>query len=171
MRKVEACSTCWGRAANGGTCPATCRRAARCTATCGAGTGTARWRPSTAASTSPAASGPASRRAPRPPSSTAGRPGRRKGGPSVDPAGFDAGKRVKGVEYHVLVDTLGLLLAVVVHAADIQDRDGAALVLDRRTRALFPFVFRSEEHTSELQSRQYLVCRLLLEKKKSLKTS
>src|SRR3712207_7375552 len=28
-----------------------------------------------------------------------------------------------------------------------------------------PFAFRSEEHTSELQSRQYLVCRLLLEKK------
>src|SRR3712207_7817826 len=27
-------------------------------------------------------------------------------------------------------------------------------------------LFRSEEHTSELQSRQYLVCRLLLEKKK-----
>src|SRR3712207_8824915 len=30
-----------------------------------------------------------------------------------------------------------------------------------------PFGPRSEEHTSELQSRQYLVCRLLLEKKKS----
>src|SRR3712207_7740397 len=30
---------------------------------------------------------------------------------------------------------------------------------------------RSEEHTSELQSRQYLVCRLLLEKKKSLTQS
>src|SRR3712207_7196493 len=30
---------------------------------------------------------------------------------------------------------------------------------------------RSEEHTSELQSRQYLVCRLLLEKKKTTKTS
>src|SRR3712207_7285672 len=29
---------------------------------------------------------------------------------------------------------------------------------------------RSEEHTSELQSRQYLVCRLLLEKKKSIAT-
>src|SRR3712207_7258449 len=29
--------------------------------------------------------------------------------------------------------------------------------------------FRSEEHTSELQSRQYLVCRLLLEKKKNMK--
>src|SRR3712207_7192019 len=30
---------------------------------------------------------------------------------------------------------------------------------------------RSEEHTSELQSRQYLVCRLLLEKKKKTRTS
>src|SRR3712207_8874267 len=32
------------------------------------------------------------------------------------------------------------------------------------------FVTRSEEHTSELQSRQYLVCRLLLEKKKTSET-
>src|SRR3712207_7215582 len=31
------------------------------------------------------------------------------------------------------------------------------------------FKYRSEEHTSELQSRQYLVCRLLLEKKKNNK--
>src|SRR3712207_8839301 len=39
----------------------------------------------------------------------------------------------------------------------------------RRRCALRPagFSARSEEHTSELQSRQYLVCRLLLEKKKS----
>src|SRR3712207_7733357 len=35
----------------------------------------------------------------------------------------------------------------------------------RMHRATQPFVLRSEEHTSELQSRQYLVCRLLLEKK------
>src|SRR3712207_7469217 len=33
------------------------------------------------------------------------------------------------------------------------------------------FFFRSEEHTSELQSRQYLVCRLLLEKKNLTNTS
>src|SRR3712207_8928674 len=33
-----------------------------------------------------------------------------------------------------------------------------------------PGLWRSEEHTSELQSRQYLVCRLLLEKKKKAKT-
>src|SRR3712207_8257696 len=30
------------------------------------------------------------------------------------------------------------------------------------------YIFRSEEHTSELQSRQYLVCRLLLEKKQTV---
>src|SRR5947209_14657951 len=34
--------------------------------------------------------------------------------------------------------------------------------------ALRPLGVRSEEHTSELQSRQYLVCRLLLEKKKNM---
>src|SRR3712207_7172850 len=39
--------------------------------------------------------------------------------------------------------------------------DGLSLVAVERGR-----VVRSEEHTSELQSRQYLVCRLLLEKKK-----
>src|SRR3712207_8402639 len=37
---------------------------------------------------------------------------------------------------------------------------------DHAGRALAAAPFRSEEHTSELQSRQYLVCRLLLEKKK-----
>src|SRR3712207_7134551 len=37
------------------------------------------------------------------------------------------------------------------------------------TRGVYPiWLERSEEHTSELQSRQYLVCRLLLEKKKTL---
>ena len=36
-----------------------------------------------------------------------------------------------GRKRHVVVDTLGLLLAVVVHAADVQDRDGAKLVLKR----------------------------------------
>src|SRR3712207_7135020 len=39
------------------------------------------------------------------------------------------------------------------------------------TRGLIISGLRSEEHTSELQSRQYLVCRLLLEKNNSYKTS
>ena len=42
-----------------------------------------------------------------------------------------------GRKYHVVVDTLGLLLAVVVHPADIQDRDGAKLVLEH-LRGRFP---------------------------------
>src|SRR3712207_7543302 len=41
----------------------------------------------------------------------------------------------------------------------------------RHRRALPAAVARSEEHTSELQSRQYLVCRLLLEKKKMMHIS
>ena len=43
--------------------------------------------------------------------------------------GYDAGKKIKGRKRHILVDTLGLVLAVVVHAANIQDRDGAKLVM------------------------------------------
>ena len=60
----------------------------------------------------------------------------------LDPSGYDAGKKIKGRKRHILVDTLGLLLSVVVHPADIQDRDGVALVLNQRTRALFPFIER-----------------------------
>jgi putative transposase len=52
------------------------------------------------------------------------------------PHGYDAGKKVNGRKRHLLVDTLGLLLAVVVHPADIQDRDGAKLVLAKVRRCL-----------------------------------
>jgi putative transposase len=38
---------------------------------------------------------------------------------------------VSGRKRHIVVDTLGLLLAVVVHAANVQDRDGAKLVLSK----------------------------------------
>jgi len=44
---------------------------------------------------------------------------------------------VTGRKRHLVVDTLGLLLAVVVHAADMQDRDGAKLVL-AKLKGLFP---------------------------------
>jgi len=43
--------------------------------------------------------------------------------------GFDAGKKTNGRKRHILVDTIGLLLMVVVHSAGIQDRDSAKLVL------------------------------------------
>jgi transposase len=55
--------------------------------------------------------------------------------------GYDAGKKIKGRKRHILVDTLGLLLNVVVHPADVQDRDGALHLL-RRARRLFPFIER-----------------------------
>jgi putative transposase len=45
------------------------------------------------------------------------------------PRGYDAGKKVNGRKRHIVVDMLGLLLAVVVHPADVQDYDGAVLVL------------------------------------------
>src|SRR3712207_7661976 len=71
-----------------------------------------------------------------------------------------------------------LRLAPVVdeHVADARDRDRQELpplvhpLTEPRDREpphdLLERAVRSEEHTSELQSRQYLVCRLLLEKKK-----
>jgi transposase len=43
--------------------------------------------------------------------------------------GFDAGKKIKGRKRHIVVDTLGLVVGLVIHAADIQDRDGAPLIL------------------------------------------
>ena len=45
--------------------------------------------------------------------------------------GYDGGKQVKGRKRHLLVDTLGLLLAVIVTAASVQDRDGAKLLFQR----------------------------------------
>src|SRR5947209_12381077 len=47
-----------------------------------------------------------------------------------------------------------------------ESRSARALSFSDNGDVSGPVVFRSEEHTSELQSRQYLVCRLLLEKKK-----
>ena len=45
--------------------------------------------------------------------------------------GYDAGKKITGRKRHIAVDTLGLLLAVVVHRADWQDQDGAWWVMEK----------------------------------------
>lgn len=45
--------------------------------------------------------------------------------------GYDAGKKITGRKRHLAVDTLGLILAVVVHGANWQDQDGACWVLDK----------------------------------------
>ena len=63
-----------------------------------------------------------------------------KTGPDArEQVGFDAGKRIKGRKRHLVTDMLGLMLRVEVHSAGVQDRDGAALVLDRITQR-FPFI-------------------------------
>jgi putative transposase len=44
--------------------------------------------------------------------------------------GYDGGKKVSGRKRHLLVDTMGLLLKVVVHAANLQDRESVNLLLE-----------------------------------------
>ena len=50
---------------------------------------------------------------------------------SSENRGFDAGKKIKGIKRHIIVDTLGLILAVVIQSASVQDRDGASEVFEK----------------------------------------
>jgi putative transposase len=56
---------------------------------------------------------------------------------SGGPRGFDAAKRVKGRKRHLVTDTQGFPLAVLVHAANIQDNHGAVPLL-AALRRTFP---------------------------------
>ena len=135
-------SMCFRQAASGRPCRRTCRRRARRISISCCGTGTARWNASTTRSMWRCA-----KRRPR--SEPDGgdhrqpeRQGSSKRGSSIDPQGFDAGKKVTGRKRHILVDTLGLLLSVCVLPANVQDRDGSRTRADRRMRRLFPFIER-----------------------------
>jgi putative transposase len=55
------------------------------------------------------------------------------------PRGYDAGKKIKGRKRHIVVDCLGMILAVHVHPGDIQDRDGAKDLL-LKIQGLFPLL-------------------------------
>ena len=55
--------------------------------------------------------------------------------------GYDAGKKIKGRKRHILVDTQGLLMHAIVHAADVQDRDGGALLMASLFGG-FPFLIK-----------------------------
>lgn len=55
---------------------------------------------------------------------------------SAGTRGYDAGKRINGRKRHIVVDTIGLLLVVMVSAASVQDRDGGRGVLKRLHSAL-----------------------------------
>lgn len=54
--------------------------------------------------------------------------------------GFDAGKKVNGRKRHIVTDTLGLLVVVLVTSAGVQDRDGGRLVLNRARMAMASIV-------------------------------
>jgi putative transposase len=56
----------------------------------------------------------------------------------ADASGYDAGKQIKGRKRHIVVDSLGLLLAVAVLPANIQDGEAARVVLRRVTAREFP---------------------------------
>ena len=58
---------------------------------------------------------------------------------SGGPRGFDAGKKIMGRKRHIVTDTQGHLVGVVIHAADIQDRDGAPLALSS-IRSAYPWL-------------------------------
>ena len=53
--------------------------------------------------------------------------------------GYDAGKKINGRKRHIIVDCLGLILAVHVHPANIQDRDGAKETL-LKIKGLYPLL-------------------------------
>jgi transposase len=55
------------------------------------------------------------------------------------PRGYDAGKKIKGRKRHLVTDTIGLLVGAIVHAADVQDRDGAPPLL-ASIRGAFPWL-------------------------------
>ena len=58
---------------------------------------------------------------------------------SDGPRGYDAGKKINGRKRHILTDTIGLPVGMIVHPADIQDRDGAPAQL-ARARSSFPWL-------------------------------
>jgi transposase len=66
---------------------------------------------------------------------------RGKRGASIDPPGYDAGTKIKGKKRHILVDTQGLLLHAIIHAADIRDRDGGMLLMSTIFGA-YPFLLK-----------------------------
>src|SRR3712207_8812556 len=63
--------------------------------------------------------------------------------------------------------TVSAWLSIAIHAT-VETMTGPPWLRKALGMTLTFIIVRSEEHTSELQSRQYLVCRLLLEKKNTL---
>lgn len=83
----------------------------------------------------------------------------------ADTRGFDAGKRVNGRKRHIVVDTMGLLLMVLVTAASVQDRDGGRAVIDGagRHRGRLRLIWADGGYAGKLVSWAKTVRRLVIE--------
>src|SRR3712207_7064965 len=73
----------------------------------------------------------------------------------------DTDKKYKGISSLILLEHVGTLITNKGYKIGNID----ATIIAQKPKMTSHITIRSEEHTSELQSRQYLVCRLLLEKK------
>lgn len=79
--------------------------------------------------------------------------------------GYDAGKKVNGRKRHIVTDTLGLLVVVLVTAASVQDRDGGRRVLARAKMAMpsIALVWADGGYAGKLIAWVARRCRILLE--------
>ena len=82
-----------------------------------------------------------------------------------DSRGYDAGKKVNGRKRHVVTDTLGLLVVVLVTAASVQDRDGGRGVLARAKMAMpsITLVWADGGYAGKLVAWIQHHCRIVLE--------
>jgi transposase len=90
-----------------------------------------------------------------------------KGSATVSAAsrGYDAGKKVNGRKRHIVVDTLGLLIVVMVTTAAVQDRDGGRRVLDRAKIDMpsLAQVWADGGYAGKLVGFAQTVCRIVVE--------
>jgi transposase len=82
-----------------------------------------------------------------------------------DSRGYDAGKKVNGRKRHIVTDTLGLLVVVLVTAASVQDRVGARPVLARAKMAMpsIALVWADGGYAGKLVAWAYQHCRFLID--------
>jgi len=74
--------------------------------------------------------------------------------------GYDMAKRIKGRKRHLLVDTLGLLICIIVHRADIDERQGAKYLFNRLASRIVDFshlkVFYADQGYSGENMKQWV---------------
>jgi putative transposase len=80
-------------------------------------------------------------------------------------SGFDGAKKVNGRKRHIVTDTLGLLLAVVVHEASLSDREGAETVLVKVRTGFkrIKTIFADQGYTGKLIARARVTLRMTIE--------